>query len=211
MSIAAIETRYAGHRFRSRLEARWAVFFDALEIKWEYEAQGYEVNDRLEMGVGSARYLPDFWLPELGIHAEVKGVLDNPAKILSHYASVLNDEGGCGGSGLLLGPIPRPGESRLPTLLHMHKGQLIASPWLLVNADPHLAMHAEVANDAGQWDMLFPESLLDGVSLAWLPWVTKETLRANPAMRGLQLLSAAERGYVAARSARFEHGEVPAL
>ena len=33
MKIAAIETKYKGYRFRSRLEARWAVFFDALGIK----------------------------------------------------------------------------------------------------------------------------------------------------------------------------------
>ncbi len=32
-----IETIYNGFRFRSRLEARWAVFFDAVEIKYEYE------------------------------------------------------------------------------------------------------------------------------------------------------------------------------
>ena len=28
-SIKPIETNYKGYRFRSRLEARWAVFFDA--------------------------------------------------------------------------------------------------------------------------------------------------------------------------------------
>lgn len=28
--IKAIETEYDGHRFRSRLEARWAVFFNAI-------------------------------------------------------------------------------------------------------------------------------------------------------------------------------------
>ncbi len=36
--IKPIETRYAGCRFRSRLEARWTVFFDHLGIEWEYEA-----------------------------------------------------------------------------------------------------------------------------------------------------------------------------
>lgn len=40
--IKPIETRYAGCRFRSRLEARWAVFFDALKIEWEYEPEGVE-------------------------------------------------------------------------------------------------------------------------------------------------------------------------
>jgi len=68
MNLAAIQTNYAGHRFRSRLEARYAVFFDALNIAWEYEAQGYEVEDRLNFGTGTGRYLPDFWTAErLGV------------------------------------------------------------------------------------------------------------------------------------------------
>lgn len=63
--LQAIETIYKGYRFRSRLEARWAVFFDALGIKWEYENEGYDLD-----GVW---YLPDFWLPEVGCWVEVKG------------------------------------------------------------------------------------------------------------------------------------------
>lgn len=43
--IKAIETSYKGYRFRSRLEARWAVFFDALGIEWEYEKEGYDLAD----------------------------------------------------------------------------------------------------------------------------------------------------------------------
>ena len=35
--IAAIPTRYAGHLFRSRLEARWAAMFDQLKWNWVYE------------------------------------------------------------------------------------------------------------------------------------------------------------------------------
>ena len=56
--IRAIETRYKGYRFRSRLEARWAVFFDALDLKWEYEPEGF-VTD-------AGPYLPDFrvWTPQ---------------------------------------------------------------------------------------------------------------------------------------------------
>ncbi len=57
MRPQAIETEYAGCRFRSRIEARWAVFFDHLGIEWQYEAQGYELP--------SGRYLPDFWLPKI--------------------------------------------------------------------------------------------------------------------------------------------------
>ncbi|PEF63182.1 hypothetical protein [Bacillus cereus] len=53
MNIKPIETIYKGYRFRSRLEARWAVFFDALGIEWEYEKEGYDLG---ELGW----YLPDF-------------------------------------------------------------------------------------------------------------------------------------------------------
>lgn len=54
MAIQAIETHYAGHRFRSRLEARWAVFFENAGIPWEYEPEGYSTP--------AGNYLPDFRL-----------------------------------------------------------------------------------------------------------------------------------------------------
>lgn len=54
--IQAIETMYKGYRFRSRLEARWAVFFDAADIPWEYEKQGFTLSN-------GSQYLPDFWIP----------------------------------------------------------------------------------------------------------------------------------------------------
>lgn len=57
-TIKAIETQYKGFRFRSRLEARWAVFFEAMCIEWQYEPEGYELQ--------SGRYLPDFKLPKCG-------------------------------------------------------------------------------------------------------------------------------------------------
>lgn len=65
--IKAIETNYAGYRFRSRLEARYAVFFSALGIEWEYEVEGYVLPD-------GTCYLPDFWLPTFngGMYVEVK-------------------------------------------------------------------------------------------------------------------------------------------
>lgn len=69
MTVQAIETVYAGHLFRSRLEARWAVFFDTLRIKWRYEPQGY----RIQMHDVVRNYLPDFHLPDLDIWVEVKG------------------------------------------------------------------------------------------------------------------------------------------
>lgn len=62
--IKAIETHYNGHRFRSRLEARWAVFFDSLGISWEYEKEGFNVD--------GTWYLPDFYLPHLDLWIEIK-------------------------------------------------------------------------------------------------------------------------------------------
>jgi len=72
--IKAIETEYKGYRFRSRLEARWAIFLDTLGIEWQYEREGYDLG---ELGW----YLPDFWLPwngygqfpQGGYFLEIKG------------------------------------------------------------------------------------------------------------------------------------------
>lgn len=65
--IKAKETRYKGYHFRSRLEARWAVFFDALGLEYQYEPQGFDLSDK---GLGS--YLPDFYLPDSRCWIEVK-------------------------------------------------------------------------------------------------------------------------------------------
>lgn len=49
--IAAIPTRYNGVNFRSRLEARWAAFFDLCGWTWEYEPfdlRGWIPDFRLE-------------------------------------------------------------------------------------------------------------------------------------------------------------------
>ena len=66
MEIKAIETRYNGYKFRSRVEARWAVFMDTLGVKYEYEKEGFDLG---EFGY----YLPDFWLPEHQCWVEIKG------------------------------------------------------------------------------------------------------------------------------------------
>lgn len=64
--FAAIPTWYKNTLFRSRLEARWAVFFETLGIRWEFELQGYDMD--------GTWYLPDFYLPEFngGTYVEVK-------------------------------------------------------------------------------------------------------------------------------------------
>lgn len=64
--IKAIETPYRGITYRSRTEARWAVYLDELRISYDYEPEGIDL--------GGEWYLPDFWLPQPGVWLEVKGV-----------------------------------------------------------------------------------------------------------------------------------------
>lgn len=59
-----IRTKYNGILFRSRLEARWAVAFEEFQIDYVYEMEGFELK--------SGPYLPDFWLPQVNMWAEVK-------------------------------------------------------------------------------------------------------------------------------------------
>lgn len=67
--IKPIETRYKLYRLRSRLEARWAVFFDALGLRWEYEPEGFVLPS-------GKTYLPDFYVNGLGFF-EIKPLPDD--------------------------------------------------------------------------------------------------------------------------------------
>lgn len=66
VAIRPLETVYNGYRFRSRLEARWAVFFETVGIEYRYESQDHVLRD-------GTRYLPDFYLPQYQIWVEIKG------------------------------------------------------------------------------------------------------------------------------------------
>lgn len=55
MTIKAIKTKYNGWLFKSRLEARWAYFFDLLGLEYDYEREGYEI-------ASGVWYLPDFYV-----------------------------------------------------------------------------------------------------------------------------------------------------
>ena len=64
--IKSIETYYKGYLCRSRTEARWMVAFDKVDIKYEYEPEGFDLGK-------AGKYLPDFYLPQVDMYAEVKG------------------------------------------------------------------------------------------------------------------------------------------
>lgn len=191
--IKAIETTYGGYRFRSRLEARWAVFMDSLGIGWEYEPEGYETS--------AGRYLPDFRIvsgmrdavgergiyPERPILAEVKGVIDPPVNEVAKVHALTQ---GMLCTVLLFGPFPRA-RSEFRGRLSVNS---LNGPFL-IPAYPNLI--------AVTWD--FSTSLCEGTdywsgddSALWS--VTQQYGDESEVCYALD----------AARRARFEHGETPA-
>ena len=57
--------RYAGYEMRSHSETRWAAMMDAMGVTWIYEPQ--------VIGTRHGGYMPDFFLPDVGMFIEVKG------------------------------------------------------------------------------------------------------------------------------------------
>jgi hypothetical protein len=209
--IKAIETRYAGCRFRSRLEARWAVFFNALNIPWEYEPQGFQT--------GAGLYLPDFWLPEIKTWVEVKGsekqvdvqrfvdMLDygqGPSGT-SHCGEFDWHYGDCNHGILFLGPIPRPASGRVQAhsiLLH-HKG--VIQRLRTFDASGHLdetALWARCKEPAFNGQGL--GGSYDYGNPGWTEASSYPIRLINTCDLGFDVVDEA---YRAARSARFEHGE----
>lgn len=82
MNLKPIETYYKGYRFRSRLEARWAVFFDSAKIKYFYEPEGFKNDD-------GSLYLPDFYLPDFDTYVEVKANIPEAEKDLNRYVNFI--------------------------------------------------------------------------------------------------------------------------
>lgn len=62
--MTARETIYNGVLYRSRLEARWAIFFDVVGVEFQYEPKQFLTGEGL--------YLPDFYLPTLRMWIEIK-------------------------------------------------------------------------------------------------------------------------------------------
>jgi hypothetical protein len=190
VTIQAIETRYAGHRFRSRLEARWAVFFDSLGIRWEYEPQGYLV------GPDQLPYLPDFWLPDLKTWVEVKGCEDELN--LNLLRAAVRSDGLPPALGLLLlGSIP-----------DVPDGHLTAH-WMLCNCDEDVVERPFGFSDSGE----YRNAGTDWISGAWpgewehIPNLLEATTHRGPGIDFPDTGAPVVRAYRAARSARFEHGE----
>lgn len=199
--ISPIPTRYKGYHFRSRLEARWAVFFDAMGIAWEYEPQGFDID--------GTWYLPDFRLTDSGTWIEVKGregdldreLMEAAARLLPpaelaywEWPTLLllgnipapPDEGFVGWSWIGLKYVPIPGEYDGPRFV-------VAEHWSFTPASfPSHPLRPGDTSCATSWDAYEP--LLEPVG--------DLSTVVNGANVDLE-----PDAYRAARSARFEHGQ----
>jgi hypothetical protein len=179
--IKAIETQYKGYRFRSRLEARWAVFFDAVGIEWEYEPEGYNINGIM--------YLPDFYLPRIKTYAEVK-----PAGLSEDEIDKVNAlalESGC--RVILLVGIPDKETTYLVAEPHStikEFGTLENLKEIMADPDNYI-----ITNDDKTLCLFYSEC---GYSLLLVA-------SAKRSERNLSFTDA----FIKAKSARFEHGETP--
>lgn len=90
-NIKAIETMYKNTLFRSRLEARWAAFFDLCGWEWSYEPADFN------------GWFPDFCLfceseGERDVYVEVKPVSTAPLDVFDKI-----DKSGCSAEVLVVG------------------------------------------------------------------------------------------------------------
>jgi len=78
----AAPTEFNGTTFRSRTEARWAVFFSVLKVPYQYEAFSFhfpQLHGPNDPRV--TRYTPDFYLPNAHLWIEIKGREPTPKEI----------------------------------------------------------------------------------------------------------------------------------
>lgn len=61
---------YNGTKYRSKTEARWAIYFDRLGIRAVHEARTFDLSDHV-------LYTPDFYLVDLDVWVEVKPEASN--------------------------------------------------------------------------------------------------------------------------------------
>ena len=180
-----IETEYKGYRFRSRLEARWAIFFDACGVDWEYEPEGYDLGDGLY-------YLPEFLLHGVDgrdggdLYVEVKGQMtDLDALKINRFAEQ-------GGKVLVVGKIPEGDDA--------------------ADISEDISRRAYSNGNEG-WPYEFNFETIDGDHFAAHPGINKdgrfELFGDDSSYLCDQDDAATERAYRLARQARFEHRWVP--
>lgn len=207
MEIKAIETKYKGCRFRSRLEARWAVFFDKVGIKYRYETEGFRK--------GKLCYLPDFYLPDEDMYVEVKPLREGSSKDIGRASEFLGEKIK---TLLLLPDIPDDADGIwfFPVLFR-HPVMLVPDYKFIPIMNDESIGEVCLIRD---WNDPVPEDPWDHRSLFWLDkkgeykeetvhylltpqflsndWLEQYSYDTDKKIREY---------YTKARSARFEHGE----
>lgn len=69
----SMKATYKNIEMRSILETKVACFFDALDIKWQYEPKIFTLSNGITL-------IPDFYLTELNMWIEVKGDMEGSNK-----------------------------------------------------------------------------------------------------------------------------------
>lgn len=196
-----IETEYKGYRFRSRLEARWAIFFDACNVRWEYEPEGFVLDNGLF-------YLPDFLLHDVDgraggdLYVEVKGKMtEEDAKKIYSFSGFGVDE--------------KTGGIKIPT-----------HPVLVVAGIPDGDDIADIDYFCSDWGYSgfpgikggpypFNFETIDGDYFVAHPGINKhgrfELFGDDSNYVRDRDNIATVRAFRIARQARFEHGEVPIM
>ncbi|WP_031579746.1 hypothetical protein [Ruminobacter sp. RM87] len=186
-NLKPIETEYKGYRFRSRLEARWAVFFDSCGVEWEYEPEGFDLGDGI-------KYLPDFRLHGVTlnhsskaenrcIYVEVKGQMnDRDAEKINRFHAQ-------GGGILVVGNIPNG-----------------------VNVDELIdSMDCASRGNKPGWPEFYNFETIDSDNFGAYPGVdesgTFNLFGADYSYLSQMDEEATEKAYRAARQKRFEFGE----
>lgn len=190
--IKPIQTYYDGHLFRSRLEARWAVVFNALHVPYEYEPEGFDLGDGLY-------YLPDFRVKCYGcrgnykrqqpfdLYIEVKGKMTAEDAIKIKRFTNWRDEHGLRSYPLLIvDKIPDEGYAT-GWILYQNPVGFELTPFNYETID-------------GDWFGAYPAATKNGKF--YLFGADSNYINDDDAAR-------MERAYRIARCARFEHGERP--
>lgn len=184
--IKPIQTIYNGYHFRSRLEARWAVFFDALNIKYEYEPEGYVLPN-------GTCYLPDFriYVRHRDYKDEYKPIFVEVKGTLTKYDVFKIDE------------FAYRSNFKYPTLIVGN-----------VPKDTHEALN-NINTFQGEFDFLYyTYSYIDGdwAYPCFFTYHGGEMWLAGPDHNELSYNTYfVDQALLKARQARFEHGETPKI
>lgn len=219
--IKAIETVYNGYRFRSRLEARWAVFFDAVGIKYQYEPEGFERFGFSEDGSDSIKYLPDFYLQDSGIYCEVKPNRDKLMEDGWKLSWMVDFDGPMSNGLLILGQIPMVNDGDFPIFImfHNYKG-LVAEPITITGEGVILDTCLDLLgnklenNYCSAPEFCYPEGTANYYRGSWddLCVVRSDFPTVfNKHIWHLDWREIPINAYKLARQARFEHGESPKI